>query len=123
MRTTTPTVWRAWPTGVATLDLDGGIRLDTPAWFAWLAAPTTTSFSYPVDNPAQGYIEGFMTVCKERRTRGGVYWTAYWHVQRRLRKVYLGRTQTLTDARLQDVAAALLVQVLSAAAVGVAGDR
>ena len=108
---------------MATLDLDGGIRLDTPAWFAWLAAPATTSFSYPVDNPAQGYIEGFMTVRKERRVRGGVYWTAYWHVQRRLHKVYLGRTETLTDARLQDVAAALLLRVLSAASVGVTGDR
>lgn len=111
MQTKTPTVWREWPDGTATLALAERIRLDTPAWFAWLAAPTTASFAYPVDNPAHGYIAGFMTVRKERRARGGSYWTAYWRVAGRLRKVYLGRTNALTDARLQAVAAAWLAQL------------
>ncbi len=38
------------------------IVVDSPAWFAWLEAPTTTSFSYPLFDPAAGYILGFMTV-------------------------------------------------------------
>jgi hypothetical protein len=47
------------------------MRLDTPAWSAWLDAPATTSFSYPVYTPAQGYVAGYMMVCKERRQHGG----------------------------------------------------
>lgn len=108
MPTHTPTVWIAWPTGVAAVQ--DGPQVDTPAWFAWLDAPTTTSFAYPVHNLAQGWIEGFMTVRKEPRARGGVYWTAYWRVHGHLSKVYLGRTTGLTDARLHAVAASLLAR-------------
>lgn len=53
------------------------IWLDTPAWFQWLEAPTTLRFTYPVFDPAVGYIVGFMTVRKERRQRGGWYWSVY----------------------------------------------
>ena len=74
-------------------------RLDTPAWLAWLDAATTTRFAYPVFDPAHGYIAGFMTVRKEQRQRGGAYWVAYRRCQGRLRKVYLGRTDTLTQTR------------------------
>ena len=42
------------------------IRLDTPTWFAWLEASSTECFSYPLFDPGQGYIIGFMTVRKER---------------------------------------------------------
>ena len=48
-----------------------------PQWFAWLEAPENCCFSYALLNHAKGYIDGFMTVRKERRQRGGVYWTAY----------------------------------------------
>ena len=109
MRTKTPTVGVDSWTGVALLP--SGVRLDSPAWFAWLAAPTTTGFAYPVFNPAQGYSEGFLSVRKERRTRGGVYWTAYWHVGGRLRKVYLGRSERVTAAQLHHVATLLLARV------------
>ena len=85
-----------------------GLRLDRPAWFAWLEAATTTSFSYPLFDRRCGYIIGFMTVRKERRQRGGVYWTAYRRQGRRLRKIYLGSSQTLTQARLEAVVATLL---------------
>ena len=50
------------------------IPLDTPAWFAWLEASSTTRFSYAFYNHTAGYIDGFMTLRKERRQRGGVYW-------------------------------------------------
>ena len=42
---------------------------------------------------------------KERRQRGGVYWSGYRRQGRRLRKHYLGRSAELTQARLAQVAA------------------
>jgi LuxR family transcriptional regulator, maltose regulon positive regulatory protein len=85
-----------------------GLRLDRPGWFAWLNEPTTTSFSYPLFDRRCGYIIGFMTVRKEHRQRGGAYWTAYRRQGRRLRKIYLGSSHTLTQARLDAIAATLL---------------
>ena len=81
------------------------ICLDSPAWFAWLDAPTTTRFSYPLFNPSQGYIEGFMTARKEKRPRGGAYWSIYRRCQGRLRKVYVGASAAMTQARLDQIAA------------------
>jgi hypothetical protein len=92
-----------------------GIRLDTPAWLAWLEAETTTRFAYPVFDPAHGYVAGFMTVRKEQRQRGGVYWVAYRRCQGRLRKVYLGRAATLTQARLDTIAQAFRLRTPSQA--------
>lgn len=91
--------------------LEAGPRLGTSAWLAWLDDPATTSFSHPVYNAARGYIEGFMTVRKERRTRGGCYWTAYWRVDGRLHKTYLGRSPAVTSSRLRAVGAAWLARV------------
>ena len=48
-----------------------------------------------------------MTVRKERRQRGGAYWTAYRRQGRRLRKIYLGPSASVTKARLREVAARL----------------
>ena len=79
---------------------DGTVQLDTPAWFAWLAAETTTRFSYPLFDPQVGYIVGWMTVRKEQRQRGGHYWVAYRRVDGQVRKVYLGRSDTVTSQRL-----------------------
>jgi LuxR family maltose regulon positive regulatory protein len=95
-------VWVSGPTVPA-----GSLRLDTPAWFAWLAQPMTTSFSYPVMDGARGYISGYLTVRKETRQRGGVYWSAYRRWQGRVQKVYLGRTERVTLARLQAAAQVL----------------
>lgn len=80
------------------------LQVDSPGWFRWLAAPTTTSFSYPIYDAAHGYIAGFMTVRKERRQRGGVYWVAYHRCQGQLRKVYLGAPSRLTQACLDQLA-------------------
>ncbi len=84
------------------------VWLDTPAWFSWLGAPTTHSFTYPIFDPAVGYIVGFMTVRKERRQRGGAYWIAYRRCQGRLRRVYLGASGRLTKACLEREAQAFL---------------
>lgn len=83
------------------------IDLDSPQWFAWLEAPENDGFSYALHNHAKGYIDGFMTVRKERRQRGGVYWAAYRRQGRRLRKIYLGPSTSVTKARLREVAARL----------------
>jgi hypothetical protein len=91
--------------------LPSGVRVDSAAWFAWLAAPTTTSFAYPMLNPEQGYIDGFLTLRREPRTRGGLYWSAYWHVGRRVHKAYVGSAERVTAARLHAVATALRAQV------------
>ena len=82
----------------------GSVQLDTPAWFAWLEAPTTRHFSYPLFDPSCGYIVGFMTVRKERRQRGGSYWVVYRRQGARVRKRYLGRSATLTHERLETIA-------------------
>jgi hypothetical protein len=94
------------------------IALDTPAWTAWLEAPTTTSFSYPLYNPKRGYIEGFMTVRKERRQRGGCYWSVYRRCRGTLRRVYLGPSTALTQARLHDIANTLLAASIGPEALG-----
>ena len=80
------------------------IPLDTPAWQAWLEEPTTRRFAYPLYEPRVGYIIGFMTVRKEGRQRGGAYWTVYRRAGTWLRKVYLGRSAMVTEARLQGIA-------------------
>ena len=82
----------------------GEIELDTPAWFAWLEAATTISFSYPIFEPSCGYIVGFMTVRKERKQRGYQYWSAYRRWSGRLRKRYVGRSRQVTLARLEAIA-------------------
>lgn len=83
------------------------IPLDSPQWFAWLEIPTHVSFSYALFNHDQGYIDGFLTIRKERRQRGGDYWTAYRRHGRRLHKHYVGRSHSLTQARLAEVACRL----------------
>src|SRR5262245_51495915 len=83
------------------------IHLDTSAWFAWLEAPTTTRFSYALFNHSRGYIDGFMTVRKERRQRGTAYWSVYRRQGQRLCKFYVGPSVALTQARLEQIAAQL----------------
>jgi hypothetical protein len=83
------------------------IRLDTPAWFAWLEAPTTSRFSYALFNRSGGYIDGFMTVRKERRQRGTAYWSVYRRQGQRLCKLYVGPSAALTQVRLEQIAAQL----------------
>ena len=81
------------------------IALDSPEWFAWLEAAGSTSFSYSLFDPERGYIVGYMTVSKERRQRGGLYWRAARRVEGHVRKVYLGRSAVVTDARLAEITA------------------
>src|SRR5712691_4543682 len=105
MGTKLPRISEQWVYGVAVPD--GNVRLDTPAWFAWLAAATTTRFSYPICDQERGYISGFMTVRKERRQRGGHYWVVYRRIAGQVRKVYIGSSGAVTAQRLQAIASGL----------------
>ena len=107
MRGQTPTVWEDIGTGQYWLE--SRLRLDTPAWLAWLDDPATTSFSFPLLDRAQGYIAGFVTVRKERRQRGGAYWTVYGRVGRQVRKVCLGPASAVTTHQLRVLADAWLI--------------
>jgi LuxR family maltose regulon positive regulatory protein len=95
------------------------IRLDTEAWQAWLEAPGTVSFSYPIFDRQVGYIRGWMTVRKERRERGGHYWVAYRRTGSRVRKIYLGRTSNVTQQQLAASARRFLAMEGSAASEAV----
>ena len=102
MATKLPRISERW---VYDVELPSGcVQLDTMAWFAWLEAPTTTRFSYPIFDPRCGYIVGFMTVRKEQRQRGGSYWVVFRRQGARVRKLYLGRSATVTHERLEMIA-------------------
>ena len=68
---------------------------DDAAWQAWLLAHDSFAF--------QGR-QGRLNVYKEARPRGGQYWYAYHTLASRTHKRYLGRTVTVTFARLEEVA-------------------
>ncbi len=86
------------------------IRLDTLAWVRWLEAPATTSFAYPLHDRQQGYIVGLMTVRKDRRQRGGSYWSVFRRSGQRMRRVYLGVSLQVTAAHLERIAQQLLAE-------------
>jgi hypothetical protein len=84
------------------LEPPGGpeIAVDSPAWAAWLRDPATRSFSFRGSS-------GAFTARKERRSGGGEYWSAYRKRGGKLRKVYLGKAEKLTLARLENAATVL----------------
>src|SRR5258708_398507 len=75
---------------------------DEEQWGAWLASISAFSF--------QGQ-QGHLTVRKEARPRGDQYWYAYRRVGPRMMKKYLGRSTSLTLARLEEIAAAFPLAV------------
>lgn len=115
MARATPRVWVLWWGGETRAEVhlteqeECSIRLDTPAWQTWLEAPTTRSFAYPLYDRQLGYIRGFVTVRKERRSRGSHYWVAYRRTAGRLRKLYLGGSAQLTHQHLAASAQRFLV--------------
>ncbi|MGI8549683.1 MAG: hypothetical protein ACR2PL_02635 [Dehalococcoidia bacterium] len=76
------------------------LAVGSSGWLAWLADPATRSFAF------RG-ARGSFTARKERRQRGGGYWSAYRKQGGRLRKAYLGKADEITPARLEAVAAVL----------------
>src|SRR2546421_5626627 len=76
------------------------LTVDTAAWFAWLETASTFSFVSE---------EGLFTARREQagHKRGGWYWKAYRKQHGKLSSRYLGKSETITLARLQTVAQAL----------------
>jgi LuxR family maltose regulon positive regulatory protein len=71
---------------------------DEATWQSWLREVTSFAFHSPA---------GSLNVYLERRPRGGAYWYAYQTKEGRTRKRYLGRTETLSLAHLEETALAL----------------
>src|SRR5712692_1224706 len=71
---------------------------DEATWQSWLREVTSFAFHSPA---------GSLNVYLERRPRGGAYWYAYQTKEGRTRKRYLGRTETLSLARLEETALSL----------------
>ena len=69
------------------------IRLDTAAWFAWLQ--TVALFCY-----SSRQTTWRLTVRREKR-RHQSYWYGYSKIDAKLHNVYLGKTEQLTQARLE----------------------
>jgi predicted ATPase/DNA-binding CsgD family transcriptional regulator len=79
------------------------VVVGTPAWYAWLQ--TATTFAFTNDR-------GTFTARREQagNKRGGWYWRAYRQREGKLHRVYLGKSEELTLARLRAVAATLAGQ-------------
>ena len=78
------------------------IVVSSSEWFEWLDTAERFSFVYsPV------YC---LTVRKEK-WRNDFYWYAYLKHQGKLLKAYVGRSDTLTQERLEDVAKHLIAQL------------
>jgi len=82
-----------------------GYRLlvGTPAWYAWLSTARTFAFRSAF---------GTFTARKEQvsNKRGGWYWRAYRKREGKLHRVYLGKSEEVTLARLNAVAVTLAGQ-------------
>lgn len=68
------------------------------AWLVWLREVSTFAFH------GKG---GSLNVYLEQRPRGGAYWYAYHTTEGRTRKRYLGQTESLSLARLEETARSL----------------
>ncbi len=77
--------------------------LASPEWFAWLR--TLRSFHF------KGKL-GHFTGRSERKKHGDIYWYAYRKANRHLYKRYLGTTEKLTQASLEETARVLREEVL-----------
>jgi LuxR family maltose regulon positive regulatory protein len=84
------------------------LTVGTAAWFAWLETASTFSFVSET---------GRFTVRRERsgHKRGGWYWKAYRKQRGKLSTRYLGKAETITLARLRDVARAFAEAPVGAA--------
>jgi len=105
----------AYRPGTLELGPDEFIALDSAQWFAWLAQ----EFAFRVEQvyylADKSRLEPYYlsyTVRPEGRQRGQVYWYPYkkYH-NRRLRSTYLGKTEAVTLARLDQLALQFLAQI------------
>lgn len=76
------------------------IVVDSPTWFAWLK--TATRFCY-----SPGHSSYRLTARKEKR-RHTFYWYGYLKKDTKLHNIYLGKSEQLTRARLDEACRKLL---------------
>jgi hypothetical protein len=76
---------------------------DTPEWFVWLARLPSFHFTGK---------SGQFSARQERKQRGATYWYAYLKVHNHRLKRYLGTTETLTLAKMEDTASLLHEEAL-----------
>jgi hypothetical protein len=105
----------AYQPGTLQLGQDHFIPLDSPAWLAWLDQQLAFRFEQVYYVVGRGLAEPVYlsyTVRPERRQRGQGYWYAYkkYHNQR-LAGAYLGPTDHLTLAQLDQRALQFLAQI------------
>ena len=84
-------------------------QLGSPAWFLWLnAIPAFRYYSQRRRAVAPAYTRPLRPISlrKEKRRRGYL-WYAYIRTHGQLYKRYVGKTMTLTVARLDEIAAEL----------------
>jgi len=83
------------------------IVVGSAQWFEWLGKETTTIFSFHARNGSS------YTARKERagNRRGAWYWKAYRTYQGTLYRTYLGKSEELTLARLDEIAQTLSTRV------------
>ena len=74
---------------------DTAIAVGSPAWFKWLA--TAESFAFTGESST-------FTARKEHTQRGKAYWRAYCMRHGVLRRAYLGKSENLTQERLNQAA-------------------
>lgn len=85
-----------------------GFAPDSPAWFSWLSKRTSFHFTGK---------HGHFTARQEKKQRGETYWYGYRKVAGQQHKRYLGTTDRLTLAHLEEVA-----DVLQGEALGSMGE-
>jgi hypothetical protein len=76
---------------------------DSPEWFAWLARLPSFHFTGK---------SGQFSARQERKQRGATYWYAYLKARNHRLKRYLGTTETLTLAKLEETASLLHEEAL-----------
>jgi LuxR family maltose regulon positive regulatory protein len=83
------------------------IQVGSEAWYAWLNEPTTRSFAFHSQ-------EGTLTARREQR-QDTWYWYGYRSQDGHLHKVYLGKSEDLTSARLQEAVVSLSAEHVTTA--------
>lgn len=95
-----------------TVQGEPAVTVESAAWFDWLeGASSFRYFSEKAVHVAARYSRPLppISVRKERRRQGHL-WYAYRRAYGQLFKVYVGRSQGMTVARLDEVAAELSVK-------------
>src|SRR5215467_4885672 len=78
------------------------VDLEDQAWQSWLAGRSSFAFL-----SREGHR---FTARKESRARGNSYWVAYRKIGGKLSHIYIGRSEDVTFARLEQVAGLLARQ-------------